>query len=151
MHSPSQLVLYRSERRAHAVPPALPLELEVALAGLAADEREAQEVEGLRFAEPTMIARDRSEAAKLDQAGLFRMQRQRERCQTRVHRLPEVSGIGFLLEIARGLVPSPACGPKVEHVMQVDVGKQRRGHRTLPCPLITDRDDLVLQDTRLQP
>jgi len=35
--------------------------------------------------------------------------------------------------------------------MQVDVGKQRRGHRALPCPLITDRDDLVLQDTRLQP
>ena len=46
---------------------------------LAADEREAQESEGLRLAEPTLIACDRSEAAKLDQAGLFRMQRQRER------------------------------------------------------------------------
>src|SRR5207342_1181873 len=157
MHSPSQLVLNSSERRAHAVPPAFPLELEMALVGLAADEREAQEVEGLRLAEPTLIARDRSEAAKLDQTGLFRMQRQRERCQTRAHRLPEAPGIGSLLEadddviriahydhLARGLTPSPACGPEVKHVMQVNIGKQRRGHRALPCPLITDRDDLLL-------
>ena len=27
--------------------------------------------------------------------------------------------------VARGLVPSPARGPEVEHVMQVDVGEQR--------------------------
>ena len=92
------------------------------------------------------------------------MQRQRERCQTRAHRLPEASGIGFLLEadddvirvahddhVARGLAPSPACGPEIEHVVQVDVGKQRRGHRPLPCPFITDGDDLFFQDTRLQP
>ena len=35
--------------------------------------------------------------------------------------------------------------------MQVDVGKQRRDHRSLPGPLVTDRDDPVFQDTRLQP
>src|SRR5262249_22029202 len=45
MHSPPQLFLNCLEPRAYAVPPALPFELEIALAGLAADEREAQKVE----------------------------------------------------------------------------------------------------------
>src|ERR1700692_1577307 len=53
--------------------------------------------------------------------------------------------------VARGLVPSPALGPEVEHVMQVDVGEQRRDYRSLPRSLFTDRDNPVLQDTRLQP
>ena len=42
-------------------------------------------------------------------------------------------------------------GPEIEHVVQVDVGKQRRDHRALPRPLVTGRDDPVFQDTRLQP
>src|SRR5437868_15474495 len=35
--------------------------------------------------------------------------------------------------------------------MQVDVGKERRDHRPLSSPQVTDRDDPVFQDTRLQP
>ena len=105
----------------------------------AADEREAQEVEGLRFAEPALCAPDRRKAAELDQAGLLRMQRQRKLLQPRAHRVPEAPGVGFVLEadhdvirishddhVARGLAPSPALGPEVEHVVQVDVGEQRR-------------------------
>jgi hypothetical protein len=73
-------------------------------------------------------------------------------------------GVGFVLEandevvgiphddhVARGLAPSPAFGPEVEDVMQVDVGKQRRDHRALPRPPLTDRRDPVFQDARLQP
>ena len=52
----------------------LPLEQEVALTGFAADEGKAQEVEGLRFAEPALRASGRRVAAELDQAGLVRMQ-----------------------------------------------------------------------------
>jgi hypothetical protein len=98
MHSPSQLLLDLSKLRAHAVPPGLPLELEMPLAGFAADEREAQEVEGLRFSKPALSARDRCETAKLDQAGLHRMQRQSERCQARALRVPEAPGVSFVLE-----------------------------------------------------
>ena len=67
MHSPPQLFLNCLEPRAYAIPPALPLELEIALTGLAADEREAQKVKGLRLAEPTLTACDRGKATKLNQ------------------------------------------------------------------------------------
>ena len=74
MHAPSQLLLDLPKLRPHAVAPGLPLDEELALAGLAADEGEAQEVEGLRFAEPTLGAPARRMAAELDQPGLVRMQ-----------------------------------------------------------------------------
>src|SRR4030081_2714484 len=51
----------------------------------------------------------------------------------------------------RARVPPPALGPQIEHVVQVDVGEQRRNHRALPRPLLTDRDDPVLQHARPQP
>jgi len=78
MHAPPQLLLDLLELRPHAVPPGSPLEEEAALSGFPADESKAQEVEGLRFAKPTPGASGRSGAAKLDQSGLLRMQRQRE-------------------------------------------------------------------------
>jgi hypothetical protein len=43
----------------------------------------------------------------------------------------------------------PFCRPAP--FVQVDVGEQRRDHRALSRPLVADRDDPVLQDTRLQP
>jgi hypothetical protein len=46
---------------------------ELAGAGFAADEGEAQEVEGLRFALPTLCAAGRRMAAELEQAGFVRM------------------------------------------------------------------------------
>ena len=76
----------------------LPLELELALARAPADEDEAQELEGFRFSEPALRASVRRVAAKLDQAGLVRMQRQRELLQPLAHRVPEAPGVGLVLE-----------------------------------------------------
>jgi hypothetical protein len=42
-------------------------------------------------------------------------------------------------------------GPEVEDVMQVDVGKQRRRHRSLPGSPVTDRHRPVFRDARLKP
>ena len=69
------------------------------------------------------------------------MQRQRKLLQSHAHRVPEAPGIGFVLKaghnvirvsqddhVARGLAPSPPLGPEVEHIVQVDVGEQRRRH-----------------------
>ena len=66
------------------------------------------------------------------------MQRQRKLPQPLAHLVQEALGVGMVLEaddevvgiahddhIARGLVPSPALGPEVEGVVQVDVGKKR--------------------------
>ena len=78
-------------------------------------------------------------AAELDQAGLVRVQRQRELPQPFAHRIPEAPGLGLVLEandsvvgiphddhVARGLMPSPALGPEIEGIVQVDVREQRR-------------------------
>ena len=80
----------------------------------------------------------RRKAAELDQPGLLRMQRQRKLLQPLTHRVQEAPGVALVLEaddevvgiphddhVARGLAPSPALGPEVEDVVQVDVGKQR--------------------------
>ena len=66
------------------------------------------------------------------------MQRQRELLQPFAHRFEEAPGVGLVLEadddivgiahddhVARSLAPSPAVGPEVEDVVQVDVGQQR--------------------------
>src|SRR5205807_5661140 len=48
MHAPPHLLFDHPKLRPHAVPPGLPFDQEFAPAALAADEGEAQEVEGLR-------------------------------------------------------------------------------------------------------
>ena len=98
MHAPPQRVLDPPQGRPHAVGTTLPLELEGAPAGSPADVGEPQEAERLRFAEPALGAPVRREAAKRDQAGLVRMQRQRKLLQARAHRVPEAPGIGLVLE-----------------------------------------------------
>jgi hypothetical protein len=88
--------------------------------------------------EPVMSSSFCGKAAELDQAGLVRIERQRELLEPLAHIVPEAPGVRLVLEaddnvisiphedhVARGLVPSPARGPEVEHVMQVDVGEQR--------------------------
>src|SRR5262245_66605186 len=89
-------------------------------------KREAEEVEGLRLAEPALLAVRRCKAAKLDQAGLVRMKRQRKLLQPLAHLVKETPGVGFVLEsddevvgiahkdhVARGLAPSPALRPAI--------------------------------------
>src|SRR6266516_1135056 len=67
MHAPPHLLFDHLELRLHAVSPGLPLDLEFALASLAADEGEAQEVEGLRLAEPAPLAAFRRKASELNE------------------------------------------------------------------------------------
>ena len=74
VHAPPHLLFDHPELCPHAVPPGLPFELEFALAGFAADEGEAQEVEGLRLAEPAPLAAFRRKASELDEPGLLGMQ-----------------------------------------------------------------------------
>ena len=134
MHAPSQLF----QLRYPAVPPALPEDLEPALPGLSADVGEAKEVERFRFAKPLPLSGLSRIAAKLDQAGLVRMELQRKLLQPVSHHAQEALAVGLMLEahhnivgiahddhVASGLPPSPAFGPEIEHIMQVDVGQER--------------------------
>src|SRR6185312_4541372 len=74
VHTPPQLLFDPLELRPHAVRSGFPSNLESARASFPADEGEAQEVEGLRFAEPTPCAALCRETTELDQPGLLRMQ-----------------------------------------------------------------------------
>ena len=69
------------------------------------------------------------------------MELQGELLQSRLHRVLETAGVVFVLEtddqivgiahhdhLTPGFPPSPAIGPEVEDVMQVDVAKERRDH-----------------------
>src|SRR6266566_3036065 len=122
----------------HAITPGSPFEEEFAPSRLTADVDEPQELEGLRLSEPAPSASVRRMAAKLDQAGLLRIKRQRELLQPLAHRIPELPGVHLVLKtnddvvgiahddhVAGSLAPSPAFGPEIEGVVQVDVGEQR--------------------------
>jgi hypothetical protein len=127
MPTSSHFLLDFLELRPNAVATGFSLQCEEAAAGSSADEREAKELEGFRFAKAAPSALDRCKAAKLDQAGLIRVKRQRVFPQSLAHRIPESSGVGLILEanddivgvsyddhVTRRLTPSPALGPQVE-------------------------------------
>src|SRR5271169_2635720 len=78
MQPPSHFLLDVLELRSHAIPTGLAREQELSPTGFAADEGEAQEVEGLRFADPALDAIRRRMATERDQTGFLRMKRQRE-------------------------------------------------------------------------
>ena len=78
VHAPPHLLFDHLELRSHAVRPGLPSDLEFTRACLAADESEAQEVEGLRLAEPTPLATFRRKTSELDEPGLLGVQCQRK-------------------------------------------------------------------------
>src|SRR3954454_14024261 len=84
VHPPSQLLLDHPELRLHAVvrlhavAAGLPIDLEVTSTRLATNEGKAQEREGLRLAKPAPRSVRLCPAAELNQAGLVRVQRQRE-------------------------------------------------------------------------
>ena len=137
MHAFSQLRFDFLKCGPHAVAPTPSLELEGSMSGLAADEDEPQKRERLRFAEPAPFSVRRSEAAELQQPGLFRVQFEREPFEPRSHRIPESPRISFSLEarndivsvahndhLARSLSPAPLRRPEIEDLVQEDVGQQ---------------------------
>jgi hypothetical protein len=76
MHPPSKLRLDGLQLGPHPVAARTPPDLETPLAGAPADVGEAEEIKGFRFAKPAGLAVGRRKAAKLDQPGLVRMERQ---------------------------------------------------------------------------
>jgi hypothetical protein len=93
VHLASQLRLDVLELGSHAVAPGLPLKLEAPLAGSTADVDKAQEHKGLRLAKAARSAIGRRMASELNQAGLVRMERQRELLKSRSHRIEEATGV----------------------------------------------------------
>src|SRR5947207_1902948 len=102
MHSPPQLLFDHLQLRPQAIGPGLPLDLELAPTRLAADEDEAQEAEGLRFAEPAPLAICRRMASELDQPGLLRVERQRVLSQPLTHLVQEAPRVRLVDGVQHG-------------------------------------------------
>ena len=164
VHSLPQLRLDFLELRPHAVAPGLPLKLESSPSRFAADEGEAQESEGLRSADTAFLVVGRRMAAELNQAGLVRMERQRECLEPLTHRIEEATCVVLMLEaghqiigvahddhVATGLSPSPAVGPQIEYLVQVDVAEKRGDHRALAGSTVSYGYDSAFEDARLEP
>src|ERR1700746_1749031 len=96
------------------------------------------------------------EATKLNQAGLVRMERQLELLKSRAHRIKEATGVALVLEaddhiigiahddhVASSLTPSPALGPQIQDVVEVDIGEEGRNYRPLPRPPLVYGQDPV--------
>jgi hypothetical protein len=75
VHTPPQFLFDSLQLYPHAIPSGLPFDLEFAPASFVADEDEAQEREGLRFAKPAPLAVFRRKSSELDEPGLLRMKR----------------------------------------------------------------------------
>src|SRR5947209_17451372 len=95
---------------------------------------------------------------------LSRVERQCKFLKPVTHRIKEATCVALMLKadhqivgishddhVAPGLPPSPALGPKIEAVMQVDIGEDRRNHRSLAGSPVIDRHDPVFEDARPQP
>src|ERR1700730_17065572 len=106
----------------------------------------------------------RREAAKLDQAGLLRVERQDERLKPCTHHFEKPTRVGLALEpnhyiisisrddhVAGGLAPSPALRPEIKDVVQIDVGEQWLDHRSLSRTPVTRRHDPIFEHSRLEP
>ena len=98
MHPSPKPRLDLRELRLQSVASGLPLELEVSSTRFAADEGEAQDSEGLRFAEPASFTVGRRMTTKLDQAGFVRMERQRELLEALMHRVVKTTSVALMLE-----------------------------------------------------
>ena len=101
---PSEFLLEFMQLGAHPVASRLPPKQEAAAPGASADMREPQEVETLRLAQAAPLAVRRRRAAELDEARLFRMQRQREPRHPLVQLRPEPLGVGLVLEAGDDVV-----------------------------------------------
>src|SRR6516225_4339995 len=78
VHAPPQFLLDLPERCPHAIAPCCSFDKELPTAVAFADEGKPKKVEGLRFSEPAPSSSFCRKAAELDQAGLVRIERQRE-------------------------------------------------------------------------
>jgi hypothetical protein len=106
--------------------------------------REAQKVECLRLPLSTPFSSFGCVAAKLEYARFLRMQFQPELGEPFRQLLMEPCGVRLVLKthhevispphdnhVARGFCLAPVLHPEVEHIVQVDVGQQRRGTAAL--------------------
>src|SRR6266508_1083419 len=141
-----------------------PIDREHSAALLATDVREAQKVECFRFPFATPLSIVCCVVAKLDDARFLGMQFQFELGETFRQFVMKPRGVRLVLKahhevispaddnhVAFGFCLAPVLHPEVEHVVQIDVGQQRRGTAALWRPFFTARPLPLFQHACVQP
>src|SRR6266852_5734034 len=131
---------------------------------LATDVGEAKKVECLGLPLSTPFSIVRCVEAELDDARFLGMQFQFELGESLRQVLVEPLGIRLVLKthdevisptddyyVAFGFCLTPVLHPEVEHVVQIDVGQQRRGTAALWRSFFTSRPLSFFQHARVQP
>ena len=144
MQPPSQFLLYSLQFGAHPISAGLPFKLESASSGAPTDVGKSKKVERLRFAKTSCGSMFNRIATKLNQTGLVRMQRQCKLFQPLSHIHEKAVGIGLVLktdntivgiahddDVSFGMMTTPSVCPKVEDIVEVNVGQQGRYNRSL--------------------
>ncbi len=154
-----------AQLRLQPLPHRLPKDREPPVAPLLpAEVRKAEEAEGLRLAPTATPAVFGRERPGLQQAGLVGMQFQLELAESFRQIGPEPLGIRLLLEsndeviriahddhVAACIPSTPLLDPEVEHVVQVDVGRQRRCTAALGRSRFATSSRPILQHAGVQP
>src|ERR1700691_5172197 len=125
---------------------------------------EAEELEGLRLAQPEPLSVGRRMASELEKPRLLRVQFQLELLHSFCKFLPESFGLVFEFEsnhdvvgvthhdnIAVRTLLTPCLNPKIEDVMEVDIRQQRRCTSALRRARIHERSLTLFQHARVQP
>src|SRR6516165_6483403 len=144
VHSFAQFHLQRLKLRHHPFLDRLAPDDKSPGLGSRAEMREAEEVESLRLPLPSLFALLGREAAEADQPGLGWMQRQFELAQALVQILQERPGLVLMLKagdevvrvadddhVAARLILTPAIGPQIERIVQVNICQSWRNDRPL--------------------
>src|SRR5208282_4846493 len=137
---------------------------ELAVSGLAAIVRKAQKVEGLRATLPGSCSALDGEPPKLDQPGLALVDRQTELRQPVSQCREELLPIPFLLTADRQIVristdddltgcsvSAPVVDPKIDDIVEEDVGENRADPRSLRRPDLHRFPSAALEDASLEP
>src|SRR5258707_849943 len=142
MHASFEFGLHLAQLGLQPFANRLPQDREASVAPLLpTDVGEAEEVERLRFPFSALLPVFGCERSELQQPRFLRMQFQTELPHSFDKFRPEPYAICLRLEthhdivgkphddhVTAGLFPTPRLGPQVEHIMEIDVSQQRRGH-----------------------
>src|SRR6516225_280063 len=164
MHAHSQLLLDFLQLRSHALADRHAPHSKRPVPVLPADMREAKEVEGLRLAFPSSFPVLFGVPPELDPARLVRMQFQSELPQPFTQLLAKTVCVGSPLEpeddviriaeddhLASRILLAPDVHPEIEHIVEIDVGKERRDYRSLRSTCLRLRPFPFLHHPGLEP
>ena len=164
VHPSTQLLLNFQQLGPHPFAHRLALQSIAPVPVLPADMRESQKVERLGFPFSSLFPVSLGEPPELNPARFVWVQLQpklqqplpkfhQESVCVRQMLKPDnvIVGVPDDNDVASRALLAPGVHPQVEHVMQIDVRKQRRSHRTLRGTHLCVLPFTFLQHSRLQP